>query len=296
MKNQVKYPSYLNLYETGELAKRVKIALSLLEKCSICPHKCGVNRLKNEKGFCRTGRFAILSSYFPHHGEEFPIRGYNGSGTIFFSNCNLKCVYCQNYDISQFGNGEEITPQELANAMLTLQAQGCHNINFVTPSHVVPQILEALLIAVEKGLKIPLVYNTSSYDSVETLKLLDGIVDIYLPDFKYGDNKNGKKYSKVKNYFDIASQAIKEMHNQVGDLLTDSDGIAIRGVLVRHLVLPNNLANIEKIIEYLKSLSPNFRVNIMAQYHPCYKAYEFPELSRRITDKEYQEALKLYKG
>lgn len=289
----IEYPSYLKLYKSGELQKRVNVALSMLKNCKVCPHNCGVNRLKDEKGFCRTGRYALISSFFPHHGEEFPIRGFNGSGTIFISNCNLKCVYCQNYDISQLGNGEEVKPDELAKAMLTLQSQGCHNINFVTPSHVVPQILEALLIAVENGLKIPIVYNTSSYDSIETLKLLDGVVDIYLPDFKYGDNENGEKYSKVKNYFDIASQAIKEMHNQVGDLKTDSDGIAIKGVLVRHLVLPNNLAGTEKIVKFLKSLSPKFAINVMAQYHPSYKAYEYPELSRRITEKEYMYALNL---
>ena len=287
------YPSYLNLYNSGELKKRVKKAISMLEKCEVCPHRCNVNRLKNEKGFCRTGRNVVVSSFFPHHGEEFPIRGYNGSGTIFISNCNLKCVYCQNYDISQLENGEEFTAVQLANAMLHLQTQGCHNINFVTPSHVVPQILEALLIAVKNGLKIPIVYNTSSYDSIETLKLLDGVVDIYLPDFKYGDNENGEKYSKVKNYFDIASRTIKEMHNQVGDLETDSDGIAIKGVLVRHLVLPNNIANSEKIINFLKSISKNISINIMAQYHPCYEAYEYPELSRRITEKEYQKVLNL---
>ncbi len=288
-----KYPSYLNLYKSGELEKRVNKALSMLENCKVCPHNCNVNRLKNEKGFCRTGRFALISSFFPHHGEEFPIRGYNGSGTIFMVNCNLKCVYCQNYDISQLGKGEEVMPDELAKAMLTLQAQGCHNINFVTPSHVVPQILEALLIAVENGLNIPIVYNTSSYDSIETLKLLDGIVDIYLPDFKYSNNKTAEKYSKIKNYFDVAKNAISQMHRRVGDLITDENGIAIKGVLVRHLVLPDNLAGTDKIVEFLKSLSPKFAINVMAQYHPCYKAYEYPELSRRITEKEYREALNL---
>ncbi len=286
------YPSYLKLFDSGEIEKRVNKALNMLKKCNVCPHNCGVNRLKNEKGFCRTGRNAIISSYFPHHGEEFPIRGYNGSGTIFMVNCNLKCVYCQNYDISQLGQGNEVSAEHLAKVMLYLQSQGCHNINFVTPSHVVPQILEALFIAVKKGLKIPLVYNTSSYDSLETLKLLDGIFDIYLPDFKYADNNIAEKYSKIKNYFDIASNAIKEMHHQVGDLITDSDGIAVKGVLVRHLVLPNNLAGTEKIVKFLESLSPNFAINIMAQYHPCYKAYEYPELSRPITSKEFKNALK----
>ena len=287
------YPSYLKLYQSGELENRIKKALNMLEKCNICPHKCGVNRLNNEKGFCRTGRNAIISSYFPHHGEEFPIRGFNGSGTIFISNCNMKCVYCQNYDISQLGNGEEVSAKYFADAMLYLQAQGCHNINFVTPSHVVPQILEALIIAIKRGLKIPLVYNTSSYDSLETLRLLDGIFDIYLPDFKYADNETGLKYSKVKNYFDLASNAIKEMYRQVGDLITDSDGIAIKGVLVRHLILPNNIAKTEKIIKFLKSISSKFVINIMAQYHPCYKAFEYPELSRTISSNEFKNALKI---
>ena len=286
------YPSYLKLLYSGELEKRVKKLISMLEKCNICPHNCMVNRLKNEKGFCNTGRNIAISSYFAHHGEEFPIRGYNGSGTIFITNCNLKCVYCQNYDISQLGEGKEITSEKLAQIMLNLQSKGCHNINFVTPTHVVPQITEALLIAVKKGLEIPIVYNTSSYDSVETLKLLDGIVDIYLPDFKYGSNENGFKYSKVTNYFDIASQAIKEMHRQAGDLVLNDDGIAIRGVLVRHLVLPDNLAQTEKIVNFLQTISSKFYINVMAQYHPCYKAFEYPELSRRITFLEYKNALK----
>lgn len=294
--NKRDYPSYLKLFESKELEVRTKKLVSMLENCKLCPHKCGVNRLKNEKGFCKTGRYAVISSFFPHHGEEKPIRGYNGSGTIFFSNCNLRCVYCQNYDISQLGHGEIFYPEELADAMLFLQAQGCHNINLVTPSHVVAQFMEALLIAVKKGLKIPIVYNTSSYDSLEVLKLLNGVVDIYLPDFKYSDNKIAEKYSKIKNYFDIAKEAIKEMHRQVGDLKTDSYGIAIKGVLVRHLVLPNNLAGTEKIIKFLKELSSNFAVNIMDQYHPCYKAYEYPELSRRITSKEYNYAIKLAEG
>jgi len=249
-------PSYVELYRSGELKKRVEKAVSMLEECKVCPHECGVNRLKGELGICKTGRYALISSFFPHLGEEFPIRGFTGSGTIFFSYCNMKCVYCQNYTISQLGEGEEKSPEELADIMLHLQEEGCHNINLVTPSHVVPQILEALLIAVEKGLRIPIVYNTSSYDSLETLKLLEGIVDIYLADFKYWEEKDSETYSKVKDYPIVAREAIKEMYRQVGDLKTDERGIAYRGLLIRHLILPEMDESTEKILDFLKDLSP----------------------------------------
>ncbi|WP_029552164.1 radical SAM protein [Thermocrinis jamiesonii] len=284
------YPSYLNLTE-GEWKERVETALTLLERCEVCPHRCGVNRLKDERGICNTGRYAVVDSYFPHRGEEKPIRGYKGSGTVFFSYCNMKCVYCQNYQISQLGEGKEVKPEELAQMFLDLQRMGCHNLNLVSPSHVVPQIIEALYIAVKKGFRLPIVYNTSSFDSLESLKLMDGIVDIYLADLKYGDNQVGRKYSKVKNYWDVAKEAIKEMHRQVGDLVLDSSGIAIRGVLIRHLVLPNRLAGTEKIAEFLSSISPRMAVNVMDQYYPSYKAWDYPELSRRITYKEYLQAL-----
>ncbi len=286
-----KFPSYVDLYRSGVLKERVEKALSMLEECRVCPHNCGVNRLKDEKGKCKTGRYAIVSSFFPHLGEEFPIRGFNGSGTIFFSYCNMKCVYCQNYTISQFGEGEEKSPEELAHIMLYLQEAGCHNINLVTPSHVVPQILEALLIAVEKGLKIPIVYNTSSYDSIETLKLLEGIVDIYLADFKYWKEKEGKTYSKVKDYPSVAKDAIKEMYRQVGDLKTDERGIAYKGLLIRHLILPDMGESTEKILDCVKDLSPNTAVNIMDQYRPFYKAYKYKEINRRIRYDEYQRAI-----
>jgi len=284
------YPSYLNLTE-GEWKERVETALTLLERCEVCPHRCGVNRLKDERGICNTGRYAVVDSYFPHRGEEKPIRGYKGSGTVFFSYCNMKCVYCQNYQISQLGEGKEVKPEELAQMFLDLQRMGCHNLNLVSPSHVVPQIIEALYIAVKKGFRLPIVYNTSSFDSLESLKLMDGIVDIYLADLKYGDDQVGRKYSKVKNYWDVAKEAIKEMHRQVGDLVLDSSGIAIRGVLIRHLVLPNRLAGTEKIAEFLSSISPRMAVNVMDQYYPSYKAWDYPELSRRITYKEYLQAL-----
>ena len=288
-----KYPSYLRLYETGELEKRVEKAISMLENCEVCPNNCKINRLEDKKAFCKTGRYAKVASYFPHKGEEFPIRGYNGSGTIFFSYCNMRCVYCQNFDVSQLGEGEEVSPEELANMMLTLQKIGCHNINFVSPSHVVPQILEAVYIAVQKGLKIPIVYNTSSFDSLKSLKLLDGVVDIYLPDFKYLNNYYGKKYSKVKGYADTAKEAIKEMYRQVGNLITDERGIAIKGVLVRHLVLPNDISTTKEVLKFLKDISPDLAINVMSQYFPAYKADEYPEINRRPTWIEYENALKL---
>lgn len=282
---------YLELLEKGELKNRVEQAKELLKECRVCPRDCKVNRLKDEKGYCKTGRNVYVASYFPHRGEEFPIRGFNGSGTVFFSYCNLGCVYCQNYDISQSGEGREVSPEELAAIMLYLQEEGCHNINWVTPSHIVPQLLEALYIAAKKGLKIPIVYNTSSYDSLETLKLLDGVVDIYLADLKYLKEEYGRKYSKVKNYPEIAREAIKEMHRQVGDLKTDKNGIAYKGILVRHLVLPNDISTTKQVLEFLKNVSPDMHVNIMAQYYPYYNAFDYPEISRRITTKEYFDAL-----
>ncbi len=289
------YPSYLNLTEE-EWKERLEKAFSMLEDCKVCPHRCGINRLEGEKGFCKTGRYAVVADYFPHRGEEKPIRGKKGSGTVFFSYCNMRCVYCQNYTISHLGEGEEMTPEELSEAFLTLQRLGCHNINLVSPSHVVPQILEALYIAVKRGLRIPVVYNTSSYDSLESLKLLEGIVDIYLADFKYGDGEAGRKYSKVKNYYDIALSAIKEMHRQVGDLQLNEEGIAIRGVLIRHLVLPNRIAGTEKVMRDIRRISSKMAVNVMDQYMPYYEAFKYPELSRRITQEEYEMALKEAEG
>ncbi len=284
-------PSYIRLYEIGELKKRVEKAVSMLSDCNVCPHNCKVNRLEEQKGFCKTGRNVYVASFFPHKGEEFPIRGYNGSGTIFFSYCNMGCVYCQNYDISQMGEGIEVTPEKLASIMIDLQKYGCHNINWVTPSHIVPQILESLYIAVKKGLKIPIVYNTSSYDSLESLKLLDGVVDIYLADLKYLSNIYGKKYSKVRNYSDVAKESIKEMYKQVGDLKVDENGIAYRGLLVRHLVLPNDISTTYRVLKFLKSISPNIYVNVMSQYHPYFKAFDYPELSRMIDSEEYLKSL-----
>ncbi|MBK3332308.1 radical SAM protein [Persephonella atlantica] len=280
-------PSYIRLYEEGKLKDRVEKAYDMLKECTVCPHNCRVNRVKGEKGFCKTGEKIKIASFFPHRGEEFPIRGYRGSGTIFISYCNMRCVYCQNYDISQEGDGEEYSPEEIAGIMLYLQEEGCHNINWVTPSHVVPQLLKALYVAVGKGLKIPIVYNTSSYDSIETLKLLDGVVDIYLPDIKYFSNSYGRKYSKVKNYPEITKKTIKEMFRQVGNLKTDENGIAYKGVLIRHLVLPENLSTSREVIDFISSICPDAHINIMSQYRPYYKAYMFRELNRSIDMQEY---------
>ncbi|RLJ70180.1 putative pyruvate formate lyase activating enzyme [Hydrogenivirga caldilitoris] len=292
----MRYPSYLNLYESGELRERVEKAKEMLLSCRVCPHNCEVNRLENELGYCKTGRYAVVSSYFPHRGEEFPIRGYRGSGTIFFSYCNMRCVYCQNYEISHFGEGREAKPEELADMMLELQDMGCHNINLVSPSHVVPQILEALLIAVEKGLRIPLVYNTSSFDSLESLKLLDGIVDIYLADLKYLSREFGRKYSKVKDYPKHAKEAIREFYRQVRNLKTDERGIAVSGLIVRHLVLPNDISTTKEVMDFLRSIDPELAVNVMDQYFPFYRAKEYPELARRVSREEYERALEKAHG
>jgi len=288
-------PGYLKLGNT-EIRKRVETLFEMLKQCKICPRHCRINRLKEKTGFCGLGFLPRVSAFHPHFGEESPLVGEHGSGTIFFTSCNLSCVYCQNYEISQLRIGKEVSFEELAEIMISLQNQGCHNINLVTPTPQIPQIIKSLQIAIEKGLKIPLVYNTSSYDSIETLKLLDGIVDIYMPDAKYSDNKIAQKYSAAPNYFEIMKKAIKEMHRQVGDLIIDQKGIAVKGLLVRHLVLPNNLAGSQKIFEFLaKEISKNTFLNIMDQYYPCYKAFQYPELSRRITKAEFENVLALAK-
>jgi putative pyruvate formate lyase activating enzyme len=286
-------PAYISLLKGGELAKRAEKANQHLKNCDLCARYCRVNRLETIKGaICRTGERAVVHSFGPHHGEENPLRGYNGSGTIFFSWCNLRCVYCQNWEISHKGIGREVEPAELAGMMLSLQADGCHNINFVSPSHVVAQIITAVTIAAQQGLRLPLVYNTGGYDSLEALALLDGIIDIYMPDMKYGDSAIARHYSKVRDYFEINQAAVKEMHRQVGDLQLDNEGIAQRGLLVRHLILPNNLAGTDKVLAFLaEEISPDTYLNLMDQYHPCYRADEYPLLNRLITDNEYQQAL-----
>lgn len=288
-------PAYLSLLHSGELERRVANAYARLEACDICARECGVNRrLSTEGAGCHTGERAIVSSYGPHFGEEDPLVGRGGSGTIFFSWCNLRCQYCQNYEISQAGLGHEVEPEALAEMMLSLQSQGCHNINFVSPSHVVPQILGGLLIAAKAGLRLPLVYNTGGYDSLKTLALLDGIVDIYMPDAKYADPNVAQRYSKIRNYPAVNQAALKEMHRQVGDLAMDDRGVARRGVLVRHLVLPGGLAGTAQVIRFLRDeISPTTYINVMAQYRPCYRAHELPPMDRSITNQEYAEAVHL---
>ncbi len=288
-------PAYLKLLESGELAPRKDQAAQHLSNCDLCARYCHVNRYQTTKGaVCRTGEKAVVYSFGPHHGEEKPLRGDHGSGTIFFSWCNLRCVYCQNWEISQLGQGNEVTPEELAQMMLQLQERGCHNINFVSPSHVVAQIIGAVYLAARQGLHLPLVYNTGGYDSPEALKLLDGIIDIYMPDLKYGDEATALKYSKAPNYVKVNQQAVKEMHRQVGDLVIAANGLAVRGLLVRHLVLPNNLAGTERVLSFLVGeISRHTYLNLMAQYYPCYRADQYPPLDRPLTSREYQQARQL---
>ena len=295
MISKLKYPKYLNIKEE-EFDRRIEKAYKLLSSCEVCPHKCRVNRLKGEQGICRSGEEVIVSSYNAHFGEEPPLVGNFGSGTIFFTNCNLKCVYCQNYPISQLGNGNKVSLSELAKIMLALQKRKCHNINLVTPTHFVPQILKSLKLAIKMGLRIPIVYNTSGYESVETLKLLDGVVDIYLPDARYADNEIAKKYSAAPNYFEIMKKALKEMHRQVRDLVTDKIGVARSGLIVRHLVLPGGLSGTKKIMRFIaREISPHTYISLMAQYFPAYQAGQFPAISRRINKEEYKEALEAFK-
>jgi putative pyruvate formate lyase activating enzyme len=288
-------PAYLSLLHCGELKRRVADAYTRLEACDVCARECGVDRRESAEGAgCHTGERAIVSSYGPHFGEEDPLVGTGGSGTIFFSWCNLRCQFCQNSEISQLGHGREVEPEDLAQMMLSLQSQGCHNINLVSPSHVVPQILAGLLIAAGAGLRLPLVYNTGGYDSLKTLALLDGVVDIYMPDMKYADAEVARRCSKIGNYPAVNQAAIKEMHRQVGDLATDERGVARRGLLVRHLVLPAGLAGTAEIVRFLRNeVSPDTYINVMAQYRPCYRAHELPPLDRPLTNQEYAEALRL---
>lgn len=287
-------PAYLELLESGILEERVNHAKRGLSPCRVCPHQCEVDRLQGELGICQTGEFARVSSYGPHLGEEDPLRGWNGSGTIFFSRCNLQCQYCQNADISQRSTGEVVSARRLARIMLSLQERGCHNINFVSPTHVTPQILEAVLIAAQQGLRVPLVYNTGGYDSQAMLKILSGVIDIYMPDMKYAEAAVAERYSKIPNYPQMNQAAVKEMHRQVGDLQLDGRGIATRGLLVRHLILPDGLAGTGQILRFLaREISPNTYINLMDQYRPAYSASYYPKLTRRISPSEFQEAVDL---
>jgi putative pyruvate formate lyase activating enzyme len=285
---------YLALHREGKLGERIAEAQQRLSPCRVCPRCCEVDRLSDEIGVCQTGVKAVVSSYSPHFGEEGPLVGSGGSGTIFFTHCNLLCLFCQNYEISHQGQGIETDAGQLAAVMVSLQRQGCHNINFVTPSHVVPQILSALPKAIEKGLTVPLVYNSSGYDSPETLKLLEGIVDIYMPDFKFWDMESAKRYAEAPDYPEVARKAILEMHRQVGDLVMDDDGIAVKGLLVRHLVMPGCLEETREILRFLaRDVSVDTYINVMDQYRPCGKAYQCPPIDRRLSNDEFQEALKM---
>ena len=289
------WPAYLGL-SLAELRRRAAGAIEGLRSCTACPRDCRVNRLANETAVCKSGRFARVASHFAHRGEEDCLRGSRGSGTIFFSWCNLRCVFCQNFDISQQGVGADTLPGELADMMLELQERGCHNINLVTPEHVVPQILEALPHAVERGLRLPIVYNTSAYDALESLRLLDGIVDIYMPDFKFWDRELSLAYLRARDYPEVARAAIREMHRQVGDLVIGDDGLARRGLLVRHLVMPGGIAGTQEVMRFLaEEISKDTYVNVMDQYCPAWRVSreQFREINRRITRAEYEEAVRV---
>jgi len=285
-------PSYLKLYREGKLQERLNQAIETMRSCRLCPRQCEVDRLSGELGYCRTGSRAKVASFNAHFGEEAPLVGRFGSGTIFISYCSLLCSFCQNFEISHLGEGREVDPAAMAAMMLALMRRGCHNINFVTPTHVAPQILEGLILAVEQGLNIPLVYNSGGYDKVETLKLLDGIFDIYMPDFKFWDENGAKRFCHAPDYREHAMAAIREMHRQVGDLVIDKSGLAVKGLLVRHLVMPHGVANTGEIMKFLATeISANTYVNVMDQYRPCGKASGETMISRRITGEEFALAI-----
>ncbi|MGB5287825.1 MAG: radical SAM protein [Ignavibacteriaceae bacterium] len=285
-------PLYLEKLTLPEIKQRAETLHQLMIECRICPNECLAKRIEGETGDCHSTNEVIISSVGPHFGEEPPLVGTNGSGTIFFTNCNLSCEFCQNYDISHLGMGEKVSTTDLARAMLQLQQRGCHNINLVTPTHFTPQIVDALILAIEKGLELPIVYNCGGYESVETLTLLENIIDIYMPDIKYSVDANALKYSGVQNYWATVKKAIKKMHRQVGDLKTSKRGIAHRGLLVRHLVLPNDVAGSKAVIDFIADeISTDTYLNIMDQYRPSYQADKYPELSRKINPSEYKEVV-----
>lgn len=287
-------PAYARLEARGDLVERIAQAYKKLEKCDLCPHRCGANRLDGEKGFCSAPGRAVVYSHSPHFGEELPLVGRGGSGTIFFSNCNLRCVFCQNWPIAHLGRGREVDDESLADMMLNLQRRGCHNINLVTPTHVMPHILSATRIALKKGLNLPLCYNTGGYETVENIRLLDGIVDIYLPDLKFMGREESARYvvQGVGDYPEMAQQAIVEMHRQVGELVVDDRGIARRGLMVRHLVMPNHVAGTREFVDWVaRNLSRDTYVNIMPQYRVEHMAFDYEEIARAITSREYVEAM-----
>jgi len=290
-------PSYIKLYESGELAKRVEFADLMLKSCDICPRDCHVDRTVDEISYCVSGYHPIVSSYTPHFGEEPVLVGTNGAGNIFFGNCNLRCAYCQNFTISQNWKVErknEVSFERLAEIMIELQNKGCHNIGLVSPTHFAAQILRSINIAAGKGLRLPIIYNTNAYDSVEMLKLLDGVIDIYLPDLKYGNDEYAKRYSKAGNYFEKAKLAVKEMFRQVGDKLTYEGNVVVRGLIIRHLVLPNDLAESEEVLKFIaKELSKDINLSVMSQYYPIFKATDEILLNRTIRESEYDRVMRL---
>ncbi|MGR3317036.1 MAG: radical SAM protein [Candidatus Anammoxibacter sp.] len=285
-------PSYLELFRQGKLEEKCKLLWNMMRECSLCPRRCGVNRLEGETGICKAGKDLVVASFSPHLGEEPPLVGSFGSGTIFLSHCNLRCVFCQNYDISHLGNGQLVTIEKLAEYMILLQENGCHNINFVTPTHYTPQIVSSLFEAAGMGLELPVVWNCAGYESLEVINILDGIVDIYMPDIKFADKGSGERYSKTPDYFKVAKSVVKEMHRQVGNLSTDKHGIAQRGLLVRHLVMPNDAAGTEEVVRFIaEDISKETYINIMDQYRPHYKADNFKEIERGVTNAEYNSAI-----
>jgi putative pyruvate formate lyase activating enzyme len=294
MKGKVDFkPSYISLYESKVLGERIERLREFLKKCTLCPRRCRVDRTMGEKGYCGAGEQLMISSVFAHFGEEQPLVGVYGSGTIFLTHCNLKCIFCQNYDISHEGRGEVVSPRELALQMIALQAKGTHNVNFVTPTHYVPQIVEALPIAVEMGLEVPLVFNCGGYESMEVIRLLEGIFDIYMPDYKFTDPNSAKRYLDAPDYPDVVKDVLREMHRQVGVLKVDLGGIATRGLLIRHLVMPGGENESKKVFEFIAGeLSEDTYVNVMEQYRPEYRASEFPEIARPLAGNEYMEAVR----
>ncbi len=290
-------PSYIGLYKSGELEKRSDAALEILKSCNACPHNCQENRTGGELGICASGYLPIVSSYTAHHGEEPVLSGRNGAGNIFFGNCNLKCIYCQNYEISQNWNVErhhEVSHERLSDIMIELQSRECHNIGLVSPTHFSATILKSIYLAAGKGLKLPIIYNTNGYDSVEMLRLYGGVIDIYLPDFKYGDSDYAKKYSNADNYFEHTKAAIKEMFFQVGDKLIFEEDVVVRGLIIRHLVLPNGIADTEKVFRFIaEELSPKVHISLMSQYYPTNKAYKEILIDRKLRQSEYEKAIEL---
>jgi putative pyruvate formate lyase activating enzyme len=284
--------SYRERLSPEDLRRRAGQLRELMRDCVICPRECHAKRLEGRYGVCRSTAELMISSAAPHFGEEPPLVGRRGSGTVFITSCNLKCMFCQNYDVSHMRYGRRITPSQLAEIMLGLERGGCHNINFVTPTHMTAQIVEAVAMAAERGLSVPLVYNCGGYESTQTLKLIEDVVDIYMPDIKYGDNEIARRYSGATSYWNVVRPAISEMHRQVGDLSLDEGGVARRGLLIRHLVLPNRLAGSRAVLDFIaRNVSVDSYVNIMDQYRPAYRAIRYSELSRGITMKEYDEAL-----